>query len=94
MPEKAVLFAMGLSSHCVVTAWLGDRFWFYYEESEIFFKKLEYSSSFKQFKASSRKKICPRLCFAADLSATVPFFTVTSVHRFVSYVYDLTGRAV
>lgn len=94
VPAKTVLFTMGLSSHCVVTAGLGDRFWFYCKESEIFFKKLEYSSSFKQFKASSWKKICPRLCFAADLSATVPAFTVTSAHGFVTYVYDLTGRAV
>ena len=47
VPEKSVLFAMGLASHCVVTAWLGDRFWLYYEESEVFFERLEYGSVLK-----------------------------------------------
>ena len=56
VPAKAVLFAMGLSSHCVVTAWLGDRFWCYDKESEVFFERLEYGSVLKQFKASSWKE--------------------------------------
>lgn len=56
VPAKSVVFSMGLASHCVVTAWLGDRFWVYYEESEVLFERLEFGSVLKQFKASSWKK--------------------------------------